>query len=630
MNTKSTFRKNANDYLTHTHGKNGITLIALVVTIVVLIILAVISINGVFGEDGLIASAERGSIEHTHATVWEAMEMEYSNYWIDKVNIGGDLITYLQSEDRNIIGKELQGTGYVINVENLLGTRMSLGNGTDGNNDVYKLEPLSTGEANITKVASTGENIKLAEENKEESEYQVKYYGPSGERKLGILGDSISSEVKVENENLDITKGLATSPAPKEYYLVGDQIHYEIRVENIGDVEMTDIYIKDELNTKESEEPYTPGNKLILEGNNSGKVQAKDNQWYIEELGVDEEIIFNYYYTVQKEDVGEPIKNAITSLTGTPKPIPKGHKIPEVEVQVPVVGSVPVKKILHMTRWEDNIEGNYEEYLNLACLHPRFELYKGDEMVGFITIDLVSTHLWVHPDGMEWPSEPVSEEYEKTGTFTNIPVGEYKLKETTTIQYYAAGHEHTHDERIYDVSVLSETETEIKLNNEVKQTAEFEDTCCAIKRIYIPKGCVAGPRSFAVHVSWKGWEDESSHPVLGKDIIIKWEKTTVWYGTGVSNKEIVWNIDDNSRIEGEDGWYESIKECWTYTPITIQNASGEQVKYGTMTDESSNNLTLKLDNGDNVKITMDSECDRSKIWGNSREVLACILIEKID
>ncbi len=161
-------------------------------TIVILIILAVISINAVFGEDGLLASAERGSIEHTHAMVWEAMEMEYSNYWIDKVMLGGNLITYLQGEDKGIIGKELQGAGYVINVEKLLGTRMSLGNGTDGTNDVYKLEPLPIEEANITKVASTEKSIKLAEEStKIKKEYRVKYYGPSGDRVLGILGDNI-------------------------------------------------------------------------------------------------------------------------------------------------------------------------------------------------------------------------------------------------------------------------------------------------------------------------------------------------------------------------------------------------------------------------------------------------------
>ena len=40
MNEKSTLRKVANDYLTHTKMSSGITLIALVVTVIVLLILA--------------------------------------------------------------------------------------------------------------------------------------------------------------------------------------------------------------------------------------------------------------------------------------------------------------------------------------------------------------------------------------------------------------------------------------------------------------------------------------------------------------------------------------------------------------------------------------------------------------
>ena len=55
---------------------SGITLIALVVTIVVLIILATVSINAVLGEKGIIKTAEKGRIEYSHKSVWEAMEME--------------------------------------------------------------------------------------------------------------------------------------------------------------------------------------------------------------------------------------------------------------------------------------------------------------------------------------------------------------------------------------------------------------------------------------------------------------------------------------------------------------------------------------------------------------------------
>ena len=58
MKEKSTLRKVANDYLTHTKNENAITLIALVVTIVVLLILAGVSISMLGGENGIIKQAE--------------------------------------------------------------------------------------------------------------------------------------------------------------------------------------------------------------------------------------------------------------------------------------------------------------------------------------------------------------------------------------------------------------------------------------------------------------------------------------------------------------------------------------------------------------------------------------------
>ncbi len=147
--------------------EKGITLVALVVTIVILIILAVISINAVFGENGLISSTEKGEVEYTHATVWERMEMAYSDYWAGKVaNEKKDLISYLQ--EKEIIGTEQTSNGgYKINTVALAGAKLALGNGTDDQNDVYKLE--ETVEANGDKT------------------YSVNYYGESGPRNLGVL-----------------------------------------------------------------------------------------------------------------------------------------------------------------------------------------------------------------------------------------------------------------------------------------------------------------------------------------------------------------------------------------------------------------------------------------------------------
>lgn len=75
MNEKSTLRKNANDYLTHTKQTNGITLIALVVTIIVLIILATISINAVLGENSLIKKAEQAVNKYEVSQIQEQLEL---------------------------------------------------------------------------------------------------------------------------------------------------------------------------------------------------------------------------------------------------------------------------------------------------------------------------------------------------------------------------------------------------------------------------------------------------------------------------------------------------------------------------------------------------------------------------
>ena len=65
--------------------RSGITLIALVITIVILIILAVISINAVFGENGLIKSAEKGKLEHEIAATRERLELVLADAYTEKI-----------------------------------------------------------------------------------------------------------------------------------------------------------------------------------------------------------------------------------------------------------------------------------------------------------------------------------------------------------------------------------------------------------------------------------------------------------------------------------------------------------------------------------------------------------------
>ncbi len=326
------------------NNKRGITLIALVVTIIVLIILALISINAVFGENGLITSARRAEVEHTHGTVWEYMEMEYSNYWIGKVSgESNGLIEYLQKS--HIIGNEVESGKYIINVEKLVGRKMALGNGKD--NDIYKLERVSEeNTGNITKVATVKESVKLAKvvENKEDEKYQVKYYGPEGDnirkdRILGVLGDDISSSIEESNNpNFTIQKKRVGNPPNGEYYRVGEPIYYEIKATNLGTETMKTIKITDVLVAGSGTYiPQADGKgELVLGEDNSDNVHAGDGYWVIDSLESNQSETIRYSYTVQEGDVGEPIKNTIMALTGKPKPLipPKGEKEPEIEPDI--------------------------------------------------------------------------------------------------------------------------------------------------------------------------------------------------------------------------------------------------------------------------------------------------------
>ncbi len=327
---------------------SGITLIALVVTIVVLIILAVISINAVFGEDGLITSAQRAGVEHTHATVWEAMEMEYSNYWAGKVSGEyTDLIEYLQGKE--IIDKEEINGGYYIDTVKLLGQKISLGNGDrTGSEDVYKLEPASSETASNTKLATVKENIRIAESSTtKESSYQVKYYGPEGDKIrqdkiLGVLGDNVKGLVESDNPNFHVEKTVVSTPDEgRNYYIVGEEVVYKIKVKNIGNVTITNVEIVDELVAQSG--TYYPGDPEIkLKNDLEGRITAKNGKFSIGDLQAGEELEFQYGYEIQEGDIGGEIVNSITELTGVPRPtVPKGEKIPEVEIPTDEKGVSP-------------------------------------------------------------------------------------------------------------------------------------------------------------------------------------------------------------------------------------------------------------------------------------------------
>ena len=140
--------------------QRGITLIALVVTIVILLILSGISLNIVLGNNGIITKAQEAKIENNHSTVLEMLQMESSNYdtkYLDEED-SISLISYLKQ--KQIIDSNLE-----VNVEKLLGKKLSTGNGS-GVDDVYVIE-----------------------ENVEDNSYELVYKkSKKTDKNLGLIG----------------------------------------------------------------------------------------------------------------------------------------------------------------------------------------------------------------------------------------------------------------------------------------------------------------------------------------------------------------------------------------------------------------------------------------------------------
>ena len=68
-----------------TSKQSGITLIALVITIVILIILATVAINAIFGDNGLITSAEKGKLEQEKAEARERLSLVLADAYTEKI-----------------------------------------------------------------------------------------------------------------------------------------------------------------------------------------------------------------------------------------------------------------------------------------------------------------------------------------------------------------------------------------------------------------------------------------------------------------------------------------------------------------------------------------------------------------
>ena len=142
----------------------GITLIALVVTIIVLLILAGVSIAMLTGNNGILTQGKRAKEEQAHAAVKEGIMLLYNEYRTkQEVNsskvqeetkvASTELVKIAENEGAEgttenlgsfkdfIQSKNIINSDGIINVRNLLGQTLSLGNGTSKESgDVYVFE----------------------------------------------------------------------------------------------------------------------------------------------------------------------------------------------------------------------------------------------------------------------------------------------------------------------------------------------------------------------------------------------------------------------------------------------------------------------------------------------------------
>lgn len=126
-------------------NKNGITLIALVITIIVLLILAGVAIATLTGDNGVLTKASSSKLKNEQATVKERIILAYGEYQIEvktsnNVKLASTEPVKARSNSQTFLqyleSKEYINSDRIVNVKNLTGNKMTLGNGT-GKSDVY-------------------------------------------------------------------------------------------------------------------------------------------------------------------------------------------------------------------------------------------------------------------------------------------------------------------------------------------------------------------------------------------------------------------------------------------------------------------------------------------------------------
>ena len=184
----------------------GITLIALVVTIIVLLILAGVAISLTIGQNGIFTRAQTAVVLNENASVYEQLQLKVADYQMEAIESGSG----------TAILERLKTDGYVnadnsVNVTNLMGRRMQIGNGSIEEGDVYVLEQRQITASSVT--SDSTENM----------DYYLIYYGENNSTSTN-LGLAFAGNTKDSLEKITIKGSLNTEKFTREELGVGPDV----------------------------------------------------------------------------------------------------------------------------------------------------------------------------------------------------------------------------------------------------------------------------------------------------------------------------------------------------------------------------------------------------------------------
>ncbi len=143
------------------------------------------------------------------------------------------------------------------------------------------------------------------------------------------IDEIIYDNSEAEEGVVSIKKEVISTPNEGTSYKVGEKIKYRITVFNNTDTRIESFEIKDVITSGSGTTEKTFTSFTNPEGQEYLEAGA---QGYIE-----------YEYEVKADDLGKPISNVAEVLETVP-PVPKGHKIPQVEI--------PIEEVVNYGKFE--------------------------------------------------------------------------------------------------------------------------------------------------------------------------------------------------------------------------------------------------------------------------------------